>query len=182
MALSNLALVPRADQMPAEIPAGGMFNIRGCTFTPTGMIIERGLPIENWIEAGRALKRAGDAFQLCVGDWIRFGKREYTKKKYEEAIALTGYKEGTLRDNVWVANKIPLSARADNLTFRHYRVVASLPSPRAIKKWITRASKGKGGKRWTASRLKQEIQNASRPRKPEAFTVELQRLHDTVVR
>lgn len=180
---ANLEMAsPRVVPIRPSSTVGSMFDVPGCTFTPTGLIIKRGMPIDDWVKLGAVLRKAGDGVQLWLGDWIRYGKHEYGKK-YAAALALTGYKEGTLRDNVWVANAVPLSARADNLTFRHYRVVAKLPSKKDIKKWLGLASKGDGKKKWSAAILKREITRASQPSESKSVLFqELQKLHDKVVR
>src|SRR5687767_13709047 len=111
---ANLELV-RADVVPT--PAGppiGMFDIPGCAITPTGLVIQPGMPIDDWVELGKRLSKAKDSLGIWRGDWIEYGKHEYGKK-YKEALALTGLKEGTLRNDVWIANAIPLSLRSDKL-------------------------------------------------------------------
>ena len=100
---ANLELV-RADVVPT--PAGppiGMFDIPGCAITPTGLVIQPGMPIDDWVELGKRLSKAKDSLGIWRGDWIEYGKHEYGKK-YKEALALTGLKEGTLRNDVWIAN------------------------------------------------------------------------------
>lgn len=172
---------------PAE-PPRGMFNIPGCTITPTGMIIEPGLKIEQWIEAGIALRRAGDAYQLCVGDWILFGKKTYKRgEMYKQALEMTGFKEQTLKNNVWVAKAVPLplrlekSPRGDFLKFKHYKHIAPLESLREKKEWINKALLGNGRNIWSAKKLEDEI-NAIKQETEAPFSVELQRLHDKVRR
>jgi hypothetical protein len=156
MAPANLLAVP-APALPIRPSSQRMFDIPGVTFTPTGLIITRGLKIDQWVELGKRLRGGGDALRIWVGDWISYGRHEYGKK-YQPALALTGYKEGTLRNSVWVANKVPLSLRSDNLTFKHYQTVASLPTQVAIKKWLLLAAE----KHWSAARLYREMTNTAR--------------------
>jgi len=45
---------------------------------------------------------------------------------YTQALEATDYEYGTLRDSKWVASKIEMSCRHDNLSFEHHRQVAPL--------------------------------------------------------
>lgn len=153
---SNVIPMPMAEQ------PRGLLDMHGCTFTSTGLIIEKGMPINDWIELGKRLKRAGDSVGIWRGDYINYGKHEY-KKKYEAAIALTGLKEQTLKNDVWISKAIPMSARADVLTTRHYIHLAPLRGESKIRKWIERAIQGDKGKVWSASRLRKEMIRALSP-------------------
>lgn len=143
--------------MPSPLEQSrNMFDMPRCRFTPVGLIIDKGMPIDDWVELGKRLKRAGDSLGIYRGDWINYGKNEY-KKKYEEAIARTGLKEQTLKNDVWISKAIPSSDRSDLLTSKHYRYLAPLKSKSKIRSWIERAIKGDKGKVWSAARLNKEI-------------------------
>lgn len=189
---ATLNLIKPAEVVPTAPSPMGMFNVPGCTFTPTALIIERGMKVDDWISLGVVLRNAGEGVRIWLGDWIRYGQHEYGHK-YDEALAKTGYKAGTLRDSVWVANKVPiklrlasadLSPRGDNLKFQHYKNVAPLGKVKLIKKWLERALKGDGNRIWSASRLKKEITKASQPPESElpTFSAALKSLHDKAVR
>lgn len=141
---------------PQVVSERGGFNHPDCRFTLSALEIRPGMPINDWVELGRFLKRAGDSVGIWRGDWVNYGKHEY-KKKYEEAIALTGLAEGTLMNDVWVSKAIPISLRSEVLTSKHYKYLAPLKSKSKIRKWIERAIKGDKGKAWSASRLNKEI-------------------------
>lgn len=156
--MQQLAPTPKSNviAMPPPEQQRSMFDMQGCTFTPTGLIIQPGMLIDDWVELGKRLGKAGDSLGIWRGDWINYGKHEY-KKKYEAALALTGLKEQTLKNDVWISKAIPRSARSDLLTSKHYRHLAPLKSKSKIRQWIERAVRGDKGKVWSAARLDKEI-------------------------
>lgn len=143
--------------MPSPLEQSrNMLDMPRCRFTSVGLIIEKGMLIDDWVELGNRLNKADDCLGIWRGDWVNYGKHEYGRK-YEAAIALTGLKGGTLRDDVWISKAIPLSDRSDKLTSKHYRKLAHLKSKRKIRTWIERAIRGDGKKVWSAARLEKEI-------------------------
>lgn len=160
--MQELATAPVSNviAMPPAQPRG-LFNHPDCRFTLSGLEIRPGMPIDDWVELGQMLKRCGDSVGIWRGDYINYGKQEYGKKKYEGAIALTGLKEQTLKNDAWISKAIPLSARADELTTRHYMHLAPLRNINKIKQWIEKAINGDKNKPWSASRLKKEIHKAT---------------------
>jgi hypothetical protein len=156
---SNLIHMP-----PAQIDAGrDLLDMPGCTFTATGLLINPGLPIDDWVELGRRLNKAGDSVGIWRGDWIIYGKNEYGKKDYESAVVRTGLKIGTLYNDVSVARAVPISLRSEILTTKHYKQVAPLKSKSKIKMWLERALTGDGKRSWSAARLKKEINKSVSP-------------------
>lgn len=153
---SNVIPMPMAEQ------PRGLLDMPRCTFTTVGLIIEKGMPIDDWVELGKRLVKAKDSLGIWRGDWIEYGKHEYGKK-YAAALEMTGLKPGTLRNDVWVANAIPLSLRSDKLTTRHYKEVAPLKRKNKIQMWLERAVQGDGRKVWSASKLRKEIIRALSP-------------------
>jgi len=97
--------------------------------TDQGLVVEGTPTLKEWIEAGKALRKAEHRLQWWVGDWMNFGERKYGKT-YKEAAKLTGFKEETLRDYAYVASRFQLSIRIDN-SFGHHQLVASaMPPPK----------------------------------------------------
>jgi hypothetical protein len=90
-----------------------------------------------WIEAGRYLGALGRGHQWWIGDWIRFGTKQWGEK-YAEAARLTGYDRGSLRNLAWVASQFSLSRRRDKLTWTHHLEVAPL-KPDEQDQWLDRA-------------------------------------------
>ena len=94
--------------------------------TPTGYVFREDLTYSEWEEIGLSLQMMGKAIQWWIGDWINFGERRYGES-YAQAIEVTGYAYGSLRNAAWVASEIELSRRRDNLSWSHHNEVASLP-------------------------------------------------------
>jgi hypothetical protein len=88
------------------------------------------LTYERWLEIGVRLTRVVNSSAWWIGDWTFFGHWEYGKK-YEDAIAVTGLEEKTLRNYASVAGSFDLSRRRDKLSFGHHASVASLAAEEA---------------------------------------------------
>jgi hypothetical protein len=160
--MSAVIETPKSNVIPMpQTNERGLFSHPDCRFTLSGLEIRQGMPINDWIELGQMLKRCGDSVGIWRGDYINYGKNEYGKTKYEDAIALTGLKEQTLKNDVWISKAIPLSARADALTTRHYMHLAPLRNLNSIKQWIEKTLNGDKKRPWSASRLKKEIYKAT---------------------
>ncbi|MGH7722226.1 MAG: LmbU family transcriptional regulator [Candidatus Dormibacteria bacterium] len=104
---------------------------RAETFRLPGEVSEVGyalpddLSIEEWQEIGGCLRRIGRSVMWWIGDWLRYGERRYGEM-YAQAIEATAYDAQTLRNAVWVAGRIELSRRRDNLSWSHHSTVAAL--------------------------------------------------------
>jgi hypothetical protein len=119
-----------------------------------------GLTFEQWEEIGRTLSSIGKAVQWWIGDWIRYGEREYGEK-YTQALDETGYDYQTLRNMVYVAERVDLSRRRDNLSWTHHAEIASLP-PEQQEVWLNRAQSKELSTRELRASLR-EVKLASPP-------------------
>lgn len=107
--------------------------------TPTGLTFDNNCTFEDWQTAFRQLSTMQGALAWWIGDALNFGENRFGEK-YAQAVDATGYKESWLRNCCWVASKVDLSLRSDNLSFAHHQLVAPLELP-AQKKWIEAAEK-----------------------------------------
>ncbi|MEI7913009.1 MAG: hypothetical protein WCK77_25595 [Verrucomicrobiota bacterium] len=114
------------------------------SITPTGIQFNEELSFEEWDALGQKLAPIGKSIGFIIGDWINYGENRYGEK-YDAALARTGLAYQTLRDFAYVAQKVELSLRNDNLDFTHHRVVAKLKSPDEKKHWLKMAVKHKLG-------------------------------------
>lgn len=121
------------------------------SFTPTGLKIDQGATIKEWEECGKFLKTCEGAVQFWIGDWLNFGEQTYGNM-YSEALDKTDYSYNSLKNCKWVASKVQLSVRTDNLSFQHHEVIASIPHIEQ-EKWLTRATENK----WTAKELRSQL-------------------------
>ena len=94
--------------------------------TGVGLQIPTGLSFEDWERAGRQLSGIVDSSAWWLGDWLVFGKKNYSDR-YQLAIRGAGLRYQTLRNYAWVARRFDLSRRRSKLTFQHHAEVASLP-------------------------------------------------------
>lgn len=105
-------------------------------FTPLGLEMPEGLPMEGWAAVGRRLCRADQVMKWWLGDWASFGERKYGKlKEFAEA---NGINPGTLMNLAWVAGAVAISRRRENLEWsKHCEVAALKPAEQA--KWLAKA-------------------------------------------
>jgi len=106
-------------------------------FDKTGLTVTGNPTFEEWQNCGDFLKQAERSVQFWIGDWLNYGEKKYGET-YSQALEITDYEEGTLRDAKWVSSKVPLSLRNDNLEFNHHRAVAPL-KPEEQKFWLAKA-------------------------------------------
>ena len=92
---------------------------------PTGLAIRDPLTFDEWLDCGHVLWRIKQSMQWCIGDWLVYGERQYGEM-YAQALDETGYRYGSLRNMLYVAGKIELSRRRDNLSWSHHYEIASL--------------------------------------------------------
>jgi hypothetical protein len=85
-----------------------------------------GLSFEDWAQAGRQLSSIVDSSAWWLGDWLVFGKTNYSDC-YQLAIQRAGLRYQTLRNYAWVARRFPIGRRRAKLTFQHHAEIASLP-------------------------------------------------------
>lgn len=105
----------------------------GCEATETSLVIDPGLPFEEWetlIRYLQALREAKErelqTVMWWIGDAIRYGERAYGER-YTQAIDDFGLSYQRLANIVWVAGKFPVSRRREKLPFAHHAKVAALP-------------------------------------------------------
>ena len=108
------------------------------TLTPRGIEFHGDLTLEEWEKLGEKLGDTERSIGFMIGDWINYAESKWGEK-YNEAIAATGLEYQTLRNYAWVAKRVHLSARADNLPFRHHAVVAKLKDTEQQKHWLQMA-------------------------------------------
>ena len=110
------------------------------TLTPRGIEFHGDLSLKEWEALGEKLGDAERSIGFMIGDWINYAEQMWGEK-YNEAIACTGLEYQTLRNYAWVARRVQLSARADNLPFRHHAVVAKLKDAEEQMHWLDMAEK-----------------------------------------
>lgn len=95
-----------------------------------GLELPPGLSFEDWRSIGAALVHMARNVLWWLGDWWRYGEREYGEAASQAAP--TGYALQTVRAAAWVADRFSESSRRrDDLTWAHHREVAALPPAKA---------------------------------------------------
>lgn len=94
-------------------------------FSERGLTIKGKLPYNEWEEIGKSLRQAEGAIQFWIGDWLNYGEQKYGEM-YAQALDNTDCEYQTLRNYKYVADRVELSLRKDNLSFNHHATVAPL--------------------------------------------------------
>jgi len=123
----------------------------GVELTRTSLALPDDLPFDDWQRLGTTLKDIEKSVQWWIGDWLNFGERRYGET-YAQAVDATDYEAGTLRNAKWVASKVEMSRRRDNLSFSHHQEVAPL-EPGEQDEWLDKALGGA----WKRSELRKEM-------------------------
>ncbi|MFA6134427.1 MAG: LmbU family transcriptional regulator [Phycisphaerae bacterium] len=138
------------DLVPAQLNA--LAELSGAVeFGPLGLTFHRDLEYSAWERLGTALQYMDSAVHWWIGDWIRYGERRWGEK-YAQAIQETPYSYGTLRHDVYVAERVDPCRRRPLLTWSHHQEVASLP-PEKQDEWLDQAEQ----EHWSRETLRQHI-------------------------
>src|SRR4051794_9566246 len=81
---------------------------------------------EQWEACGGFIHRSQKAMHFWIGDWLNYGERKWGER-YKEALEKTNLDYGTLRNDKWIASRVPSERRKENLSFDHHATVADLP-------------------------------------------------------
>jgi ssDNA-binding Zn-finger/Zn-ribbon topoisomerase 1 len=103
------------------------------TWTPP-----EGLDRHAWILQGRHLGSLSRKSNWWVGDWLRYGTATWGEK-YVVAAKITGYDTHSLENMVYVASRVGISLRRENLSWSHHSLVAAL-EPKEQTYWLDRAT------------------------------------------
>jgi hypothetical protein len=110
----------------------------------------------DWVEMGRYLGALGRGSQWWIGDWLLYARGKWGEM-YTEAMKITGYDYGSLRNMASMAQEFNLSRRRDKLTWGHHAAVASLTHDEQHH-WLDRAVALK----WSREDLRTELRTSRR--------------------
>ena len=88
----------------------------------TGLVFTRKMTFQTWESIGEQLLSAVDSTTWWIADWLAYGEASF-QDRYVEAIRCTSLKYQTLRNYAWIARRIDLSRRHDELSFGHHAEV-----------------------------------------------------------
>jgi hypothetical protein len=114
------------------------------------------IDVHKWVRAGQRLGAMTRCSQWWLGDWVRYGAVRWGEK-YKEASRITGYDIQSLRNIAYVAGRVEVSRRRDNLTWSHHAEVSAL-APEEQDRWLDLAESQK----MSVSDLRIELRSARR--------------------
>ncbi len=105
-------------------------------------------------------KRVETQIQWAWGDWLLQGEAGGMKQKQlkEEALGISGYEWGTLKNFKSISSRFPTSRRRDDLTWSHHSLIASLDD-KTQDRLLDRAIEEK----LSHGKLKAEVKRRGRP-------------------
>jgi hypothetical protein len=118
------------------------------------------LALSDWADQGRRFGTIGRAAGWWIGDWLRYGNAKFGER-YSRASRITGYDVQTLMNMVYVASRIEISQRRENLSWSHHAEVAAL-APEERDRWLGVAE----AERLSVRCLRDEIRRARRVLEP----------------
>lgn len=101
-----------------------------------GLNLDESTTAEEWAEIGKQLLVGNKMLNWCIGDWLVFGER----KNFATLSSELGFDEGYLRNLKWIAKEFPMSSRRDNISHKHYQILAPLDKD-SRKEWLEKIQK-----------------------------------------
>jgi len=139
--------------------------------TPTGLVLAKDLTFEEWNAIGASFGTALQTAAWCIGDWMVYGERKWSKQLllegsafdpktpnripshvFDSAVQATGLDRQTISKYAEVCRKIPIAERKIQLSFGHHRILAPLPSPQRLE-WMALLTDSESVKVPTVKRL-----------------------------
>lgn len=111
---------------------------RFATTSETALSLPPGIPRGEWEQIGDTLHRIEKGVQWWLGDWWRYGEREYGESAAQAAPL--GVSAKTLQNAAWVAQAIEPSRRREDLSISHHAAVAGLEDPAEQDRWLDKAA------------------------------------------
>lgn len=118
------------------------------------------LALADWTEQGRRFGTIGRAAGWWIGDWLQYGNAKFGER-YSRASRITGYDVQTLMNMVYVASRVDVSQRRENLSWSHHAEVAAL-TPEDRDRWLSVAE----AERLSVRCLREEIRRERRAIEP----------------
>lgn len=114
-----------------------------------GLQLDENTTAEEWASIGKQLLVGNKVLNWCIGDWLVFGE----KKNFASLSNELGFDEGYLRNLKWVAKEFPMSLRRDDVSHKHYQILAPLEKSKR-KEWINTIVKENLSTRDLTSRIR----------------------------
>ncbi len=114
-------------------------NGRDWHLARNALYVSRELEFEDWVSLGHRIAIVSDSAAWWIGDWLRFGRNRYGRRRYMTVVEATDLDYQTLRNYAWVAGRIPPSRRQQSLSFGHHAEIAALPEAEQDR-WLSRCA------------------------------------------
>jgi hypothetical protein len=90
-----------------------------------GLKFTSDISFNEWTKIGHSLRLMEGSVQFWIGDWLNYGENTYDQwtQEFDETNQVD---YGYLRNMKWIAKRVPLSRRRDNLSWSHHQEVADL--------------------------------------------------------
>ena len=82
------------------------------------------MSFEQWQNLGATLQQIDASLPWWIGDWLNYGEWAWGEA-YAQAVEITGMSVDRLNNYKWIANKIDVAQRRDDLSWSHHRAVAA---------------------------------------------------------
>jgi hypothetical protein len=132
--------------------------------TPVGIEFPEDMAFDEWASTGATLKLMDSAIQFALGDWLAFGERKYGEM-YSQAEEDTGLDYSTLTNYKYVAEKVPMEERRQDLDWSYHRATTAL-SKAERKVVLDLAAKND----WKKAEVEREVRRLRGKKEPETCT------------
>jgi hypothetical protein len=149
--VSAVRVVPAAG---AGVPRQRRAESEQVLLTRVGLRMPERMTFEHWERTGAQLSGIVDSSSWCLGDWLVYGKEQYSDR-YRHVVQAVGLDYQTLRNYAWVAGRFELARRRPGLSFQHHAEVASM-LPDDQDRWLDEAESGG----WSVKQLRAAIKAA----------------------
>ena len=109
------------------------------------------MSFEQWQNLGATLQQIDASLPWWIGDWLNYGEWAWGEA-YAQAVEITGMSVDRLNNYKWIANKIDVAQRREDLSWSHHRAVAAF-DPELQADWLERAIENG----WSVNELWREI-------------------------
>ena len=94
--------------MPDASPAtrSSELNLSSFRLSETGLTPIGTPTMEQWLDVGEFINKSQRAVHFWIGDWLNFGEKAWGER-YQEAVDRTRFDVQKLRNDKWIASRIP---------------------------------------------------------------------------
>lgn len=129
-------------------------KVPGVRITPTGLVFEKALNVEQWKEVGRWLQSTRRAQTWLDADWLSYGQQNFDQDEVTEAVDQLEFNFGPKTEAFLALGAVPIERRRPGLTAAHYLELQKLRTVKEQDKWAKLAE----AEKLTPNDLKRSIQ------------------------